>query len=170
MLSTIVSLESKSTLLLYHFITFILSLHSMMFPFTVSDKSTGRLLRGIIWRSSVLLLLSFSLFGVSHAYKFFKHSSPFCMSQECDSGIYIYLYIVCIYMILQSMMFYNVPQRFCVHSMRFRTNYISLWYSLTQWHRLIFYSTYRYRLGSLAKVRLEPFNQCCFCRAQFSIG
>ena len=55
------------------------------------------------------------------------------------------------------MMFYNVPQRFCVHSIRFRANYRPLWYSLTQWHRLRFYATYHYRLGSLAKVRLEPF-------------
>ena len=55
------------------------------------------------------------------------------------------------------MMFYNVPQRFCVHSIRFRANYRPLWYSLTQWHRLRFYATYYYRLGSLTKVRLESF-------------
>ena len=53
------------------------------------------------------------------------------------------------------MMFYNVPQRFCVHSIRFKTNDRPLWYSLAQWHRLRFYTTYYYRLGSLAKVRLK---------------
>ena len=57
------------------------------------------------------------------------------------------------------MMFYNVPQRFCVHSIRFRANDRPLWYSLAQWHRLRFYTTYHYRLGSLAKVRLKPFER-----------
>ena len=55
------------------------------------------------------------------------------------------------------MMFYNVPQRFCVHNILFKANYRPLWYSLTQWHRFRFYGTYHYRLGSIAKVRLEPF-------------
>ena len=56
------------------------------------------------------------------------------------------------------MMFYNVPQRFCVYGIRFRANYIPLWYYLTPWHRLRFYTTYHCRLGSLAKVRLKPFD------------